>query len=56
MNAWGAASLVQMASTTQSFRTAEMSSIGNWPFLRDSWRLFSTFPVSADIDGLSGGF
>src|SRR5260370_3482223 len=32
------------------------SSIEKRPFLRGSCRLFSTFPVSADNNGLSGGF
>jgi hypothetical protein len=32
------------------------SSIGNRPFLRGSCHLFSTFPVSAENNGLSGGF
>src|SRR6266404_2399526 len=32
------------------------SSIENRPFLGDSCRPFSTFPVSADNNGLSGGF
>src|ERR1700675_2366315 len=43
------------APTIQSSRTAETVDEKR-PFLRGSCHLFSTFPVSADNYGLSGGF
>jgi hypothetical protein len=56
MTAWGAGSLVQMVSTTQSSRTTETVVDQKEAVSAGSCRLFSTFPVSADNNGRWGGF
>jgi hypothetical protein len=52
----GVAGSIPVAPTIQSSRTTETSSLGNRALSRGSCRLISTFPVSADISGLSRGF
>jgi hypothetical protein len=53
---WGFGSLVPSVSTIQSSQTADFHVDCKEPFLRGFLTSIFKFPVSADIDGLLGGF